>query len=464
MSTTSAGRPPLLFSAFVMNTASHIVQGTWRLPGAGQTDFNSLQHWVDLAKLLERGRFDIIFFADVAGLYGDYRGGWRKYVESGLQVPANDPLVLVSALAAATEHLGIAVTSSVVQEHPFGFARRMSTLDHLSQGRVAWNIVTSYLENAFRNFGHDGLVAHDERYVWAEEYLEVALKLWEGSWDDGALVQDREAGIHAEYDKIHKIHHQGARYRVEGPHLVSPSPQRTPVLFQAGSSPVGREFAARNAEAVFIVAPTPEAAREQIEDTRRRAGVYGRRPEDLRFLPGLTFVVGSTEAEARRKAVELDEVIDWDGHIAHLSGSIGVDFGDYDLDDPIGVITTEGVQGIIESVRASVAGREPVVRDLGRLLAGANRLVGTPEQIADALETWQDAGIDGVNVINVTRPGTYEEFVEHVTPVLQERGLQRRQYEPGTLRHKIFGHDELVDTHPGRRYRGALSTAEAVGV
>lgn len=461
---TSAARPPLLFSAFVMNTTSHIVQGTWRLPDAGQTEFNSLHHWVELAKLLERGRFDIIFFADVAGLYGDYRGGWRKYVESGLQVPANDPLVLVSALAAATEHLGIAVTSSVVQEHPFGFARRISTLDHLSQGRLAWNIVTSYLENAFRNFGHDGLTPHDERYVWAGEYLEVALKLWEGSWDDGALVQDRASGIHADHQRIHKINHKGDRYRVEGPHLVSPSPQRTPVLFQAGSSPVGREFAARNAEAVFIVAPTPEAAREQIDDTRRRAAPYGRRPEDLRFLPGLTFVVGSTEEEAKRKAAELDDVIDWDGHIAHLSGSIGVDFGDYDLDDPIGVITTEGVQGIIQSVRASVGDREPVVRDLGRLLAGANRIVGTPEQIADALETWQDAGIDGVNVINVTRPGTYVEFVEHVTPVLQQRGLQRREYEPGTLRRKLFGRDHLPDSHPGSRYRGAFASAAALSL
>lgn len=462
--TSTTHHRPLLFSAFVMNTTSHIVQGTWRLPEAQQTDFNSLRHWTDLARLLERGHFDILFFADVAGLYGDYRGGWRKYVESGLQVPANDPLVLVSALAAATDHLGIAVTSSVVQEHPFGFARRISTLDHLSGGRVAWNIVTSYLENAFRNFGHDGLVAHDERYVWAQEYLDVVLKLWEGSWDDGALLQDRESGIHADYDKIHKIDHQGARYRVEGPHLVSPSPQRTPVLFQAGSSPVGREFAARNAEAVFIVAPTPEAAREQIEDTRRRAAAYGRRPDDLRFLPGLTFVVGSTESEARRKASELDEVIDWDGHIAHLSGSIGVDFGDYDLDDPIGVITTEGVQGIVSSVRASVQGREPVVRDLGRLLAGSNRIVGTPEQIADALEVWQDAGIDGVNVINVTRPGSYAEFVEHVTPVLQQRGLQRSEYEPGTLRHKLFGHDQLPDTHPGTRYRGAFRDAQTLTV
>ena len=464
MTTTSTGKPPLLFSAFVMNTASHIVQGTWRLPDAGQTDFNSLDHWVDLAKLLERGRFDAIFFADVVGLYGDYRGGYRKYVESGLQVPSNDPSVLASAIAYNTEHLGIAITSSVVQDHPFNFARKISTLDHVTKGRVAWNIVTSHIENTFKNFGHEAIVAHDDRYAWAEEYLDVVFKLWEGSWDDGALVQDRERGIHAEYDKVHKIHHVGRHYSVEGPHLVSPSPQRSPLLFQAGSSPVGREFAARNAEATFIIAPTPEAARAQIEDTRGRAAAYGRRPEDLKFFPGLTFVVGSTEEEARRKADELDQVIDWDAHIAHLSGGIGIDFGDHDLDAPIGVIETQGAQSIIEAVRTSVVGREPVVRDLGRLLAGSNRLVGTPEQIADALERWQDAGIDGVSVINITRPGTYEEFIEHVTPVLQERGLQKREYTEGTLRHKIFGTDVLPDRHRAAGYRGAFSSNEvAVG-
>lgn len=459
--TTSSTRPPLLFSAFVMNTTSHIVQGTWRLPDTGQGDFNSLDHWVDLAKLLERGRFDVIFFADVAGLYGDYRGGYRRYLEAGLQVPSNDPSVLASALAYNTEHLGIAITSSVVQEHPFNFARRMSTLDHLTKGRVAWNIVTSHIENTFKNFGHESIVPHDERYAWAEEYLDVAFKLWEGSWDDGALVQDRERGVHAERDKVHKIHHVGERYSVEGPHLVAPSPQRTPLLFQAGSSPVGREFAARNAEATFIVSPTPEAARAQIEDTRARAAVYGRRPEDLKFFPGLTFVVGSTEEEARRKAAELEEVTDWDAHIAHMSGSVGIDFGDHDLDEPIGVITTEGAQSLISAVRASVTDREPVVRDLGRLLAGANRIVGTPEQIADALEVWQDAGIDGINVINITRPGSYEEFIEHVTPVLQERGLQKREYTEGTLRRKVFGNDLLPQRHRAAEYRGAFTRTEA---
>jgi FMN-dependent oxidoreductase (nitrilotriacetate monooxygenase family) len=447
----------LLFSAFVMNTTSHIVQGTWRRPDAGQADFNSLQHWVELAKLLERGRFDTVFFADVIGLYGDYRGDYRKYVESGLQIPSNDPSVLLSALAYNTEHLGLAVTASVLQEPPFNFARRMSTLDHLTGGRVAWNIVTSHLENSFRNFGYDTIVPHDERYEWADEYLDVVYKLWEGSWDDGALLQDRERGIHADFDKVHKIHHEGRRYRVEGPHLVAPSPQRTPLLFQAGSSTVGRDFAARNAEGVFIISPHPAAAAELIADTRGRAVAHGRNPADLKFFPGLNFVIGSTEEEARRKEAEIDEWIDWDAHIAHLSGGIGIDFGHHDLDAPLGEVETETTKSIVDLVRTSVNGREPVVRDLGRVLAGSNRIVGTPEQIADALERWRDAGVDGVNVVNTTLPGSYQEFIDHVTPVLQARGLQKREYAEGTLRRKLFGEgDRLNDRHRGAVHRGAF--------
>lgn len=215
---------PLHFAAFVMNTTSHIVQGTWRRPSSRSADFNDLDHWVNLAKTLERGKFDAIFFADVVGLYAPYRGDERKYFEAGLQVPSNDPSVLASAIAYATEHLGIAFTASILQEHPFNFARRISTLDHATKGRIAWNIVTNYLPNASRNFGLEGLTAHDARYAWADEYVDVAYKLWEGSWEDDALLQDRERGVHADYDKVHRINHVGERYRVEGPHLVSPSP------------------------------------------------------------------------------------------------------------------------------------------------------------------------------------------------------------------------------------------------
>jgi len=208
---------PLHFSAFVMNTASHIIHGLWRDERGGQIDFNDLDLWVSLARTLEAGGFDAIFFADVVGLYGDYDGGWDHHARLGLQIPSNDPLVLLSALASHTEHLGLAFTAGPIQEPPFNFARRLSTLDHASRGRIAWNIVTGALENGWRNYGHDGLLDHDERYRWADEYLDVLYKLWEGSWEDDALVADRAIGIYADPGRIHKIHHVSERYRVEEP-------------------------------------------------------------------------------------------------------------------------------------------------------------------------------------------------------------------------------------------------------
>ncbi|KRB73339.1 oxidoreductase [Nocardioides sp. Root190] len=449
---------PLHFAAFVMNTTGHIVQGTWRRPTARQSDFNDLDHWVDLAKTLERGKFDAIFFADVVGLYAPYRGDERKYFEAGLQVPSNDPSVLASAIAYATEHLGIAFTASILQEHPFNFARRISTLDHATKGRVAWNIVTNYLPNASRNFGHEGLTAHDERYAWADEYVDVTYKLWEGSWEEDALVQDRERGIHADYDKVHRINHAGARYQVEGPHLVSPSPQRTPLLFQAGASEAGRTFAARNAEAVFIQAPTLASAARDTSDVRSRAVAQGRQADDLKFFQGLYVVPASTEEEAKRKAAELDEWIDYDAQLSHMSGAIGIDFGHEDLDTPVGEIRTEGVQSIVGWINDLVTDRPATLRDVAHFTATNNRIVGTPEQIADQLAAWRDAGVDGINLVNAEIPATYEEFVDHVIPTLQERGLAQTEYTEGSLRNKLFGRgDRLPERHPAASYRGAFA-------
>jgi FMN-dependent oxidoreductase (nitrilotriacetate monooxygenase family) len=450
---------PLHFSAFVMNTASHITHGLWRDPAGEQIRFNDLDVWVSLAQRLEAGGFDTIFFADVVGLYGDYGGGWDFHAELGLQIPSNDPLVLLSALASHTEHLGLAFTAGPIQQPPYNFARQVATLDHLSKGRIAWNIVTSTLENGWRNFGHDGLLAHDDRYVWAEEYVDVLYKLWEGSWEDDALRADRDSGVYADPSKIYKIDHVSERYRVEGPFLVSPSPQRTPLLFQAGSSPAGRRFAARNAEAQFIVSPSPEKAKGLVDDTRRLVAEAGRDPHDLKFFQGLSFVVGSTEAEAQAKATELEEKTDIHGMIAHFGGSLGIDLGSYDPDTPIDLVHTEGGQSGLAWLRESTNGRTPTLADVTRVRTRGTRVVGTPEQIADRLAAWRDAGVDGINVINATIPGSYDELIEHVFPVLRERGLAQAQYAPGTLRRKLFGNDRLSERHPAARYRGAFATA-----
>lgn len=454
---------PLSFSAFVMNTPSHIVHGLWRDEAGNQINYNDVELWVKLAKQLEEGGFDAIFFADVIGLYGNYRGGWEFHAENGLQIPGNDPMVLMSALAVNTKHLGLAFTAAPLQEPPFNFARRVSTLDHISKGRIAWNMVTSSSKNAFRNFGYDDLIPHDERYRWVDEYVDVLYKLWEGSWDEGALVQDRKSGIHADPSKIHKINHIGERYKVEGPHLVAPSPQRTPVLFQAGASDTGRDFAARNAEATFIVAPDPENARQLINKTRNLALQNGREADDIRFYQGLSFVIGKTEAEAQQKANELDQKISLDMIIAHMAGGMGIDLGNADLDTPIENIKTEGIRSTYEWLKQSTPGRTPTVRDIALLRTRASRIVGTPESIADQLEIWSQAGIDGVNVINATIPGSYEEFIYHVLPVLRRRGLAREDNgNPETFRKKLFGSDRINERHPAAKYRGAFSLENTV--
>lgn len=447
---------PMLFSGFVMNTASHILHGLWRRPDAHQVDFNSLGFWIDLVRELERGLFDVIFFADVHGTYGKRGGRYAKHVESGLQIPSNDPSVLLSALACNTEHLGLAITSSIVQEHPFNFARKFSTLDHASRGRIAWNIVTNGLPNGARNFDLDDLTPHEERYAWAGEYMEVVYKLWEGSWEDDALLQDRVSGRHGDPDKVHRINHVGPRYRVEGPHQCAPSPQRTPLLFQAGASPTGMDFAATHAEAVFLIAPTPALAETSIAGITERMRALGRTREDIRFFQGLSFVIGSTEEEVARLDRELDEAIDMEAMVTHLGGVMDIELDSAPMDLPITDLETEGSQSLLDWVRLAVTDREPVVRDIGMLAARASRVSGTPESIADQLAAWQAAGIDGVNVINATIPGSYTQFIDEVMPVLRARGMARESYEPGTLRHRIFGHDRLPASHPGAAWRGAF--------
>ncbi|WP_040795923.1 LLM class flavin-dependent oxidoreductase [Nocardia higoensis] len=458
-------RPRLLLNAFTMNTVTHVSYGTWRRPDTRQTEFHTLDPWLELVGILERGTFDSVFFADVVGLYDDYDGGPETHLREGLQVPIHDPASLVSALAAVTEHLGIVITSSVLQDHPFSFARKISTLDHLSHGRIGWNVVTSALRNSARNFDLPDRVPHDDRYAWAEEYTEVVYKLWEGSWEDDALVRDRERGIHADPARVHKIHHRGARYSVEGPHLAAPSPQRTPVLFQAGTSAAGRAFAARHAEGVFINQGSPAAAREVIDQTRDLAAAAGRRREDVKFFQGLTVVVGSTEAEARRKAADLDSSFSLDGLLAHRSGSIGIDFGGLPIDTPIGELSSQvdGTRSAIEGLIRAAGGRTDVtIADFVQHKQEATRIVGAPEQIADELERWQDAGVDGINLQYQVTPGSFADFADHVVPELRKRGLAQHEYSPGTLRQKLTGGDAaLPDSHPARRWRGAFGTQTA---
>ncbi|MCH2626024.1 MAG: NtaA/DmoA family FMN-dependent monooxygenase, partial [Acidimicrobiales bacterium] len=281
----------MVLNAFSMNCVSHIQQGMWTREDTRQLEFGSLDPWIELAKVAEEGCFDTIFLADVLGLYDNYKGTADTSLRQAMQVPVNDPMLLIPAMAAATEHLGFAFTSSVLQAHPFTFARQLSTLDHLTNGRVAWNIVTSYLPNAGTNLGFDGLPPHEERYARAEEYLEVIYKLVEGSWADDAVVDDRQRRIYVDPDRVRPIDHHGQYFDVAGPHLSAPSVQRTPVLFQAGMSERGREFAAQHAECVFVVGSS-RSGPAIAADLHKRALSHGRAGSALKLVGGVGASVG----------------------------------------------------------------------------------------------------------------------------------------------------------------------------
>ena len=445
----------MLINAFSMNCVSHIQQGLWVRDDTRQTEYTQLDPWVELAQILEKGCFDALFLADVVGVYDAYKGGPETSIIQGMQIPVNDPAMLIPAMAHATENLGFAFTSSVLQSHPFSFARQMSTLDHLTNGRVAWNIVTSYLPNAGANFGLGGLPSHDDRYDLAEEYIDVTYKLWEGSWEDDAVLRDKERGVYADPAKIHKINHIGKHYEVAGPHLSEPSPQRTPLLFQAGSSTRGRQFAAKHAECVFIV-ESLESLKGQtnvITDVRDQATRLGRNPEDILFFQGVSPVVGGTQAEAKAKEAEYLEQFSTEGSLAHLSGSVGVDLGAINLDEPLHNIDSQGMRGFVKSLIESAPDKTQTFHDLVRTRIAGQFLTGAPEQIADALQRWHGLGVDGFNLVYSITPGTFVDFIDSVVPILQSRGLMQKEYTPGPLRQKIFGDAKLPTRHPAAAYR-----------
>jgi len=442
----------MILNAFSMNCVSHIQQGMWTREDTRQVEFGSLDPWIELAKVAERGCFDTIFLADVIGLYDNYKGTANTSFREAMQVPVNDPMLLIPAMASVTEHLGFAFTSSVLQAHPFTFARQLSTLDHLSKGRVAWNVVTSYLPNAGTNLGFGGLPTHEERYGRAEEYLEVIYKLLEGSWADDAVIDDRERRVYVDPDRVRPIDHHGPYYDVAGPHLSAPSLQRTPVLFQAGMSERGRDFAAQHAECVFVVGSS-RSGRSIAADLHTRAQSYGRATTDLKLIGGVAPIVGSTEAEAMAKRDEYERDLSIEAGLAHISGNIGADLGDIDPDQPLDTFRTERVQGFVKNLLDSAP---PGTRTMGDLiksnLAGA-WLVGSAEQVADELQRRFENGLDGFNLTYTVTPGTFVDFVEGVVPILQERGLVQSGYEAGSLRQKLFGKDRLPTTHPAATFR-----------
>jgi FMN-dependent oxidoreductase (nitrilotriacetate monooxygenase family) len=452
------------FNAFDMNCVGHQSPGLWAHPRDRSWQYKDLEYWTDLAKLLERGRFDGVFIADVLGVYDVFRGDLDTALRVSTQIPVNDPLQLVPAMALVTQHLGFGVTASISFEHPYTFARRISTLDHLTKGRAGWNIVTSYLESGARNIGLSNQSQHDDRYEVAEEYMEVVYKLWEGSWADGAVLRDRERRIFTDPSKVQPIAHEGKHYKVPGVHLSEPSPQRTPVLYQAGASSRGQRFAGEHAECVFVATPSKTVLKKTVAAIRQSVAAAGRDPRSVLIFNLQTVIVDETDAKAKAKYEDYKQYIDLDGALALGSGWMGIDFGAYGLDEPLRHIKTNAVQSSVDAFSSADPSKIWTVRELAEWIGigGLGPLiVGGPATVADVLQEWvEETDVDGFNLAYAVTHETFADIVEHLVPELQKRGAYRTEYAAGTLREKLFGAGpRLPETHPGSRYRDLEAAA-----
>ncbi len=445
-------------NAFDMNCVGHQASGLWRHPRDRSAQYNTLGYWTHLAQVLERGLFDGLFLADVLGVYDVFGGNADAALRNAAQVPVNDPAMLVSAMAAVTRNLGFGLTCTLSYEHPFPFARRMSTLDHLTEGRIGWNIVTGYLNSAAKGAGGRDQTAHDTRYEIADEYMQVVYALWEGSWADDAVHRDPARGVFTDSSRVRKVHHAGTHFQVDALHLCEPSPQRTPLLYQAGASSRGKDFAAGHAECVFLAGPSAKVTAATVRDLRGRAAAQGRPEGAILIFSLLTIITGADDAAAEAKWQEYRRHASTEGALTLMSGWTGVDFSAYAPDEPVRQIRNDAIHSAMDALTVDDPTRVWTVRELGEHAAIGGlgtTLVGGPGRVADALEAWiEETGVDGFNLAYAVTPETFEDVVAYVVPELQRRGRYKTAYAPGTLRHKLFGRgDRLGAEHPGGRHR-----------
>ncbi|GAT16629.1 LLM class flavin-dependent oxidoreductase [Mycolicibacterium thermoresistibile] len=441
----------LHLNAFLRNVGQH--EAAWRLPETRLSGITDIDHYLELARIAERGKLDAIFFADHPVLKG--KTEFRPF-------DALDPVTLVTALSTATTHIGLVATASTTYTEPYGLARRFATLDHVSRGRAGWNIVTTANAAAAANFGRPAHPDPEHRYSRADEFLQVALRLWD-SWEDDAIVGDKQAPRFVDPDKIHAIDHRGEHFSVAGPLEVPRSPQGHPVLFQAGSSEPGKQLAAKYAEAIFTAQPTVEEARQFYADVKARVRQHGRDPDRVHILPGLSAIIGGTEEEARRIQRRLEDLTVPDYGLEQLSRIVGYRVGRDDLDrrlqfgsdDPPAI----HMQSRYALVRRLVSTENLTVRELLLRLSGGRGhrvFAGTPEQVADTIEEWFTTGAaDGFNLIPPALPSSLTAFVDHVVPELQRRGLFRTEYTGTTLR------DHLGLPRPRNRFTTGRPVAAA---
>lgn len=419
----------LHLNLFIHDTGHH--EASWRLPESEPLAHIDIAYHQRIARIAEEARFDSVFLADSPVLWGNPSRRPSGKIE---------PTILLTAIAAVTTRIGLIATASTTYNEPFNLARRFSSLDHVSGGRAGWNIVTTAGDDAARNFGLDAQPAHLTRYDRAAEFVEVSKKLWD-SWDDDAIIADKESGVHARDDRVHTIDHVGPHFRVKGPLNVPRSPQGHPLLVQAGSSEDGRDFAARHAEAVFTAQQTLDDAIAFYQDVKRRAIEFGRDPNEVKILPGLVPVIGSTEEEAHALDAELERLIVPEYAARQLAGLLRVDHLELDEELPADLPEEASIEGaksrytlIVELGRRE---RLTVRRLIGRLGGGRGHktFAGTALQVADTIEEWHRAGAaDGFNIMPAVLPSGLERFADEVLPILRQRGLFRTEYTGRTLR------------------------------
>lgn len=447
--------------AFDFAGPGHLSAGLWRHPDDRSAEYTSVKYWIEVAEMLEAACFDGIFFADNVGYHDKYKGSVDAALRDAAQLPANDPAYIIPAMAAATEHIGFGVTSSTAYDHPYAIARKFGTLDHLTNGRIGWNVVTSYSDSAAENLGTGQQRAHDDRYTHAEEFLEVVIKVLEGSWEDDAVVNDPVSSTFADPAKVHPIDHRGEFFTVPGISLTAPSPQRTPVIFQAGGSSRGVAFAAKSAEAVFLNATSRESLKGQVDNLRAKAAEEGRDPESIAMLQMITVISAATDAEAQQKYEDYLSWVSYEGAMARYSGWTGLDMSQFDPDVPFADVESNAGQTMVNIFTKMDPEKNWTPRDIAEYIGIGGTspvIVGGPETVARELAAWRDeTGIDGFNIGHALKFKDIADFTEFVVPELQKQGLMKTAHTGGTLRESLLDADSprLRDDHPGAAYRAA---------
>jgi len=432
---------------------------TWRHPDSERHQFDTLDYWLNIAKLCEDAKFDFLFLADAWG-WADVNGKRPPICDTeALDLPRLDPLIVGAAIIAATEKLGIVMTGSTLLEQPYAFARRMQSLDHLSKGRVGWNVVTTgTAETAVAAFGVP-MVAHDQRYDMADDFMALSYKLFEGAWEPDALERDKN-GRYANPDKVHRIAHDGPWFKSHGFGNTAYSPQGTPVLFQAGSSARGMQFGGQHGECIFLGGGSAEKLAAQVAAIRAAAVDNGRAPDSIKIMSAFSCVIAASKQEAQRKHQEILNAQTPDVAVASYAWFTGLDLSSYDPSTKMSELHTEMSQTQIARFGDKTVG--DVLKDWHAHGVRTNPYLGTPEEIADIIcDLAEKTDLDGFLLTPLIQPGSTRDFVNEVMPILRARGIAASDYEKNTLRERLLGTPSPVlrDDHPGAGYRAGTSSA-----